>query len=150
MYGSPSLFLSPSSSGAELPLCLLSAESTRGRQTTNIQSAAVEKTGAKRCSIQFLLTFSAKDKTVLAWMIATCSSFLKFCTKTPNLCLKKKNLFWSLIVKSACKLPRCLLVYPEVWWGLVCTHPRNKTHIKRKVIWCKNLFFFGQVSVQFK
>lgn len=24
-------------------------------------------------------TFSAKDKTVLAWMMATCSSFRKFC-----------------------------------------------------------------------
>lgn len=28
--------------------------------------------------VQFI-TFSARDSTVLAWIIATCSSFLKFC-----------------------------------------------------------------------
>ena len=27
----------------------------------------------------WFITFSARDSTVLAWIIATCSSFLKFC-----------------------------------------------------------------------
>lgn len=39
--------------------------------------------------VQFI-TFSAKDSTVLAWIIATCSSFLKFCGG-----IKRRKRNWS-------------------------------------------------------
>lgn len=35
-------------------------------------------------SVPSILTFSASDKTVLAWMMATCSSFLKFYRRGKN------------------------------------------------------------------
>lgn len=75
----PSLSPGPPSSGAALPPCLRSAESTRGQHKPNMGQSG---TGAPCCRINCdviaSLTFSASDKTVLAWIMATCSSFLKF------------------------------------------------------------------------
>ncbi len=85
---SPSLSPSPPSSGAALPLSPQSVESTRGQQTATYESARHKLFWVLTLScyqrthdLISKLTFSASDKTVLAWMMATCSSFLKFYTK---------------------------------------------------------------------
>lgn len=78
-------------------------------------------------------TFSAKDKTVLAWMIATCSSFRKFCPE------RKKERIHSIICPFlACSFDFCV-DYPivsqdieqldEIWDANILKRQKTKTHL---------------------
>lgn len=90
---SPSQSQDPSSSGAALPPSPQSAESTRGQQRAKREPAnfCLWTSSSSFYSVLSILTFSASDKTVLAWMMATCSSFLKFYRR----CKNKQTLYYN-------------------------------------------------------
>lgn len=78
-------------------------------------------------------TFSAKDKTVLAWMMATCSSFRKFCPE------KKKERNESIICPFLAFSFEFCVDYPivsqdikqldEIWYANILQRQKNKTHL---------------------